>query len=65
MLIVLALLEAEMVGERRAYPADLSDVEWAVLALLVPPPKPGGGPPKHERREIIDALAYWVRAGCA
>ncbi|MGW5866829.1 IS5 family transposase [Streptomyces sp. NPDC055239] len=54
-----------MAGERRAYPTDLSDVEWAVLALLEPPAKPGGRPPKHPRREIIDALAYWVRAGCA
>ncbi|MFJ8389417.1 IS5 family transposase [Streptomyces sp. NPDC094438] len=43
----------------------LSDVEWAVLAPLVPPPKPGGRPPEHTRRELIDALAYWVRAGCA
>jgi hypothetical protein len=58
-------MEAEMAGERRAYPTDLSDVEWAVLAPLVPPPKPGGRPAKHPRREIIDALAYWVRAGCA
>ncbi|MFI6476059.1 IS5 family transposase [Streptomyces sp. NPDC050516] len=54
-----------MVKWRRAYPTDLSDGEWAVLAPLVPPPRPGGRPPKHERREIIDALAYWVRAGCA
>ncbi|WP_457786219.1 transposase [[Kitasatospora] papulosa] len=44
---------------------DLSDTEWAVLEPLVPPPKPGGRPPKHPRRELINALAYWVRAGCA
>ncbi|MEU6765508.1 IS5 family transposase [Streptomyces sp. NPDC046853] len=52
-------------AERRAYPTDLSDAEWAVLEPLVPPPKPGGRPPTHPRRELIDALAYWVRAGCA
>ncbi|WP_372446383.1 transposase [Streptomyces chrestomyceticus] len=51
--------------QRRAYPTDLSDAEWAVLVSLVPPPKPGGRPPKHPRREIIDALAYWVRPGCS
>ncbi|MFI0982734.1 transposase [Streptomyces sp. NPDC021093] len=51
-----------MTGRRRGYPTDLSDVEWAVLALLVPPPRPGGRPPKHPRREILDALAYGVRA---
>ncbi|RSO04539.1 IS5 family transposase [Streptomyces sp. WAC 06783] len=50
---------------RRAYPTDLSDAEWVVLEPLVPLPKPGGRPPKHSRRELIDALAYWVRAGCA
>ncbi|MBF6049016.1 IS5 family transposase [Streptomyces sp. NRRL B-1677] len=55
-----------MSGVRRAaYPTDLSDVEWEVLAPLVPPPKPGGRPPKHARREIVDALSYWLRAGCA
>ncbi|WP_373313373.1 transposase [Streptomyces rubradiris] len=36
-----------------------------MLEPLVPPPTPGGRPPKHSRRELIDALAYWVRAGCA
>ncbi|MFF1482303.1 IS5 family transposase [Streptomyces sp. NPDC058301] len=50
---------------RRAYPTDLSDAEWTVLAPLMPPPKPGGRPPVHPRREIINALAYWLRAGCA
>lgn len=61
-LIAPALMEAEMAGERRAYLTDLSDFEWAVLAPLVPPPKPGGRPSKYPRREMIDALAYWMRA---
>ncbi|MGW6054504.1 IS5 family transposase [Streptomyces sp. NPDC055189] len=52
-------------ADRRAYPTDLTDAEWAVLEPLVPPPKPNGRPPKHPRRELIDALAYWLRAGCA
>lgn len=54
-----------MTDRRAAYPTDLSDAEWVVLAPLIPPPKPGGRPPEHSRREIIDALAYWLRAGCA
>ncbi|MCC2280955.1 IS5 family transposase [Streptomyces sp. ET3-23] len=54
-----------MTGRRAAYATDLSDVEWELLELLVPPPKPGGRPPKHPRREIVDALSYWLRAGCA
>ncbi|MEV4172446.1 IS5 family transposase [Nonomuraea sp. NPDC049709] len=52
-------------GPRRSYPTDLSDREWEVLALLIPAPKLGGRPAVHERRESVNALAYWVRAGCA
>jgi transposase len=50
---------------RRAYPTDLTDAEWALLAPLIPPVKPGGRPARHTRRELLDAIAYWVRAGCA
>ncbi|MEY9211705.1 transposase [Thermobifida halotolerans] len=52
-------------ADRPAYPTDLSDAEWELIAPLIPEPKPGGRPALHERREIINALAYWVRAGCA
>ncbi|WP_040816100.1 IS5 family transposase [Nocardia concava] len=51
--------------ERRPYPTDLSDAEWEWVAPLVPAPKPGGRPVLHPRREIVNALACWVRAGCA
>lgn len=50
---------------RPPYPTDLSDTEWELLAPVIPAPKPGGRPVLHERREIINALAYWMRAGCA
>jgi putative transposase len=50
---------------RRRYPTDLSDAEWELVEPLVPPVKPGGRPALHQRREIVDALAYWLRAGCA
>src|SRR5205823_14862097 len=53
------------VSSRAAYPTDLSDAEWQVLAPLIPMPKAGGRPATHERREIVNALAYWLRAGCA
>ncbi len=56
--------EVGMAG-RCAYPSDLADGEWAVLAPLVPPPKPGGRSPTHSPRDLINALAYWLRAGCA
>jgi putative transposase len=48
---------------RRRYPTDLTDAQWAVLAPLVPAPKPGGRPAVHERREIVDAILYVLRAG--
>ena len=53
-----------MAGRRR-YPTDLSDAEWELVRPLVPAVKPGGRPAVHQRREIVDALACWLRAGCA
>jgi len=53
------------VARRRRYPTDLSDAEWELVEPLVPPVKPGGRPALHQRREIVNALAYWLRAGCA
>jgi putative transposase len=52
-------------AERRAYPTDLSDAEWAVLGPLVPAPKPGGRPAKHSRREICNGIRYVLRSGGA
>ncbi|MGI5182324.1 IS5 family transposase [Dactylosporangium sp. CA-152071] len=54
-----------MGASRAPYPTDLSDAEWQLLAPLIPVPKTGGRPAVHERREIVNALAYWLRAGCA
>jgi putative transposase len=50
---------------RKAYPTDLNDQEWAVIEPYVPKPKPGGRPAEHSRREIINAIAYVLRSGCA
>ena len=54
-----------MSAPRRRYATDLTDREWALLAPLIPQPKPGGRPAKHERRELVNAMLYWLRAGCA
>lgn len=54
-----------MAPPRRRYPTDLTDAQWALLAPLIPPPKPGGRPAKHDRRELVDAMLYWLRSGCA
>jgi putative transposase len=50
---------------RKPYPTDLNDREWAVIEPHVPKPKTGGRPATHERREIINAIAYVLRSGCA
>jgi putative transposase len=50
---------------RKAYPTDLNDKEWTVIEPYVPKPKTGGRPAEHSRREIINAIAYVLRSGCA
>lgn len=48
---------------RRAYPTDLGEAEWAILAPLLPAAKPGGRPRSTDLREVINALNYWLRSG--
>ncbi len=50
---------------REAYPSDLSDREWELLEPLLPPPRPGGRPLKYSRREVVNAIVYVLRTGCA
>ena len=51
--------------ERKRYPTDLTDAEWEVLQPLLPPPSKRGRPREVELREVINALLYLVRNGCA
>lgn len=50
---------------REAYPTDLTDDEWRALEPLIPPAKPGGRPRSVEIREVVNAVRYVLRAGCA
>jgi putative transposase len=50
---------------RHSYSSDLSDEEWQILQPLVPETKPGGRPRVHQTRELLDAIFYVVRGGCA
>jgi putative transposase len=50
---------------RSPYPTDLCDDEWEILKPLVPRAKPGGRPRAHETREILNAIFYVLRGGCA
>jgi Putative transposase of IS4/5 family (DUF4096) len=50
--------------ERRVYPSDVTDKEWAILEPLIPAAKPGGRPQEIERREIVNGILYVLRSGC-
>jgi len=51
-------------SSRHPYPTDLTAAEWQILAPLIPAAKTGGRPAR-DRREIMDAVSYILRAGCA
>lgn len=50
---------------RKSYPSDLTDAEWSILEPLIPPAKSGGHPRTQNMREIVNAIFYLVRSGCA
>ena len=49
---------------RPAYPSDLTDAQWALLAPLLPPPCPTGRKRTIDRRELLNALFYLDKTGC-
>lgn len=51
--------------KRERYASDLTDCEWTVLEPLLPQPKEGGRPQEHPYREVVNAIFYVDRAGCA
>ena len=51
--------------ERKKYPGDLSDAEWQRLEPLIPKAKPGGRPRTTNMREVLNAIFYILRSGCA
>lgn len=54
-----------MASSRKRYPTDLSDQEWKVIEPLVPKARPGGRPRSHPDRELLNAIFYVLRTGCA
>ncbi len=50
---------------RTPYLTDLSDAEWNCIAPLLPVPCVHGRPRLHSPREIINAILYMLRSGCA
>jgi putative transposase len=50
---------------RKSYPTDINDQQWAILEPLIPAPLPGGRPRSVNMREIINSIFYILAAGCA
>ncbi|MDP9478742.1 MAG: IS5 family transposase [Actinomycetota bacterium] len=50
---------------RKRYPTDLSDEEWSYVEPHLPTPQAPGRPRVHTLREILNAVFYVVRSGCA
>lgn len=51
----------------RRYPTDLTDRQWELIEPLLPEPPagPAGRPVEHCKREIVNAILYLTRTGCA
>jgi hypothetical protein len=47
------------------YPSDLKDKEWKMLEPLIPQPTGQGRPREYPWRELVNAMFYIVRSGCA
>lgn len=50
--------------ERKPYPSDVTDEQWAILEPVIPAARPGGRPRKVDMREVVNALFYRNREGC-
>jgi putative transposase len=52
--------------QRKAYPSDLTDAQWAIVEPLIPAPRSdrGGRPRELDMREVLNTLLYLNRSGC-
>jgi putative transposase len=50
---------------RIAYPTDLTDAQWRLIAKRIPAVKPGGRPRSVDVREVVNGILYLVRTGCS
>ena len=50
---------------RKPYPSDLTDEQWMLIEPLIPAADPGGRPRSVDMREVINAILYFNRGGCA
>ncbi len=60
-----SLADADEHRPRASYPTDLTDAEWHCIAPHLPGENLRGRPREHPAREILDAIFYVIRGGCA
>lgn len=46
------------------YPTDLTDAQWKLISAYFRRPSKRGAPRKHDRRTVVNAILYLVKAGC-
>ncbi len=51
--------------QHQRYHTALSDTEWTIVAPYLPARQARGRPWTHTRREIVNAIFYLIRTGCA
>lgn len=49
----------------KRYPTDLNEKKWNLIRPLLPEALPGGRPRRIKLRQLINAILYIVRSGCA
>jgi putative transposase len=47
--------------QRKLYPIDLTDKQWAVLAPLIPIAKTGGRPRQVNLREVLNEIFWYYQ----
>jgi transposase len=50
--------------ERKPYPSDLTDEQWALIGPMIPPEQWGGRTRTVDMREVTNAILYLNRTGC-
>ena len=52
-------------NRRKAYSSDLTDGQWKKVRPLIPKALPGGHPRTVDMREVLNAIFYREKSGCA
>lgn len=51
--------------ERKPYPSNLTDKQYALIEPLIPPAQPGGRHRSVDMRQVINGILYLSRTGCS